>query len=156
MDWETLVKIGHIVGTVLGVGGATFAEIYYMRREQGPFLGTIYWVLRLGTVILVLSGFGFLVLSRLEGATAHLYSPRLWSKMIITLIIVVNAFLMQTRKISPKIGAAISLTSWYAALVIGSWRFRASLWEIMAVYAALIIVVGIVQEFIRKRLEAKT
>ncbi len=164
MNWESFLTIGHIVGTVLGVGGATFAEIFHVQanrdgvvdESEKSFLRTTYTVMRLGLIILVLSGFGYLLLLRFSGETQYIYSPRLWAKMIITLIILVNAVLLHLHRIPLWLGSAVSLTSWYAALVIGAWRMRASFAVIMGVYIAAIFIVALIQEHIRKSLQTKT
>lgn len=163
MNWETLLKIGHIVGTVLGVGGATFAEVFSLKAagkpmgpDSGMFFKSTYTILRIGLVILVLSGFGFLLLLRLEGETQHIYSPRLWVKIIITLVILVNAVLLHLKKIPFKAGSAISLASWYAALIIGSWRMQLDFWQLLGAYIVFIFAVAWTQGLVRKRMAAKT
>ena len=162
MSWEILVKIGHIVGTVLGVGGATFAEIFYHQATKGgtfdpaagKYLGLTYRVLRLGMILLVLSGFGYLLLLRFSGQTQHIYSERLWAKLVITLVILINAVLLQTKKIPMLYGSAVSLVSWYAALVLGAWRgLGASFYEIILWYAAAIaLVAGVKKLFSRNKI----
>jgi len=165
MDIGLIIRIGHVVGTVLGVGGATMAEIFYLKamrddgkidEKEGGFLKVVYSVLRWGMVLLVLSGFGFLILYRIQGVEERLYNPRLWAKLVLTLIIVINALLLQTRKISFPWGSAISLTSWYAALVLGLWRgLEAGFWEIMLWIAGITVVVYLAQGAVRKALRIK-
>ena len=159
MTWEIFMRIAHIIGTVLGVGGATFAEIFYERANRdgmidpaaGGYLKITYTVLRLGMILLVLSGFGFLLLLRLEGRAQYIYSDRLWAKLVITLVILLNALLLQTRKVPLWLGSTISLTSWYAALVLGIWRgLPAGFWAIMAGYVLAIGVVALALGIIRK------
>ncbi len=158
MPWETIVKIGHIIGTVLGVGGATFAEIFHFKLQKRllpdpgvqNFLRATYTVLRLGLVILVISGFGYLLLLRFEGQAQYIYSPRVWAKLLITAIILANAILMQLRIIPMWLGTSVSLTSWYAALIIGSWRMHANFAEIFAVYIAAVFIVALIKSLIHK------
>ncbi len=153
MDWRTVITITHIIGTVLGVGGATFAEVFYRKalkdgavdETEGSFLGTTYRVLRIGMVLLVLSGFGYLLLTRLSGRTEHLYDPRLWMKLTMTVVILVNALLMALRKIPPWFGAAISIVSWYGALVLGIWRkLDASFFTILLWYAVVVAIAAFI------------
>ena len=150
-----MIKLGHIVGTVLGVGGATFAELFYYQATKsggfdpaaGKYLAITYKVLRIGLILLVLSGFGYLLLLRLEGSAQYIYSPRVWAKLVFTAAILVNAILMQTKKIPMSLGTSVSLVSWYAALTVGAWRgLPASFWQIMLVYAALIIFVTLIKK----------
>ncbi len=161
MPWETIVKILHIIGTVLGVGGATFAEIFYFKLRSKAIIDPItqhllratYTTLRVGLVLLVTSGFGYLLLLRFEGQAQYIYSPRVWVKLLITAIILVNALLLQSRKIPMWLGTSISLTSWYAALVIGAWRMHANFAMILGVYVLAIFVVSLIKGLISKLTE---
>lgn len=164
MTWEILIKIGHIVGTVLGVGGATFAEIFhYQATKGGGFdqsyaapLRITYSILRWGMILLVVSGFGYLLLLRFEGHAQYIYGPRVLSKLTITGIILLNAILLQTKKNNFTWGSTISIVSWYAALIIGSWRgLPANFWGIMGIYIAMIILVAQLKRIFTKTPEAK-
>ncbi|KKW05411.1 MAG: hypothetical protein UY39_C0062G0001, partial [Candidatus Kaiserbacteria bacterium GW2011_GWC2_49_12] len=56
MDWYTFLIITHIIGTVLGVGGATFAEVHLIRalrdgtmsRDENSIMQATYAILRVG------------------------------------------------------------------------------------------------------------
>tara|TARA_B100000745_G_scaffold219274_1_gene145995 strand:+ start:9230 stop:9721 length:492 start_codon:yes stop_codon:yes gene_type:complete len=128
MDVYTFLIVSHIIGTVLGVGGATFAEINIttalkdgkVSGDESALLHATYTTIRLGFFILLLSGFGFLVYYRLNGLEALLYSATLWAKLTIVGFIGINAVLLQTRMIPLLWGSAISLVSWYAALILGT------------------------------------
>jgi hypothetical protein len=160
MDWSVLIKITHLVGTALGVGGATLAEVFYLKclkdgqvdPTESDLLKTIYLVLRIGLVLLVLSGFGYLVFYRLAGLEMYLYSSRLWAKLTITLTLLLGVAAWQAKLVSAKIGGGLSLASWYAALILGAWRLPASIsyWQIMAVYFLLAMAVTVVLALIRK------
>ena len=99
MSVYSLLIVAHIIGTILGVGGATFAEIFHVRamrdgtitEEEGATLKICYTVLRIGLALLVLSGFSFLIYYRLTGQEELLYSEKLWAKMTIVFIIPINA-----------------------------------------------------------------
>lgn len=130
MDWYSILVISHIVGTVLGVGGATFAEINILRAlrdgkisdDESYLMSGAYKTLRLGFFIALVSGFGFLVVYRLQVMEELLYEPKLWAKMTIIGFIGLNAALLQMRIIPLLVGSAISITSWYAALILGSLK----------------------------------
>lgn len=160
MGIYTFLIIIHLTGTVLGVGAATFAEIFYLKAlkdgvispEEGSTLRTIYSVLRIGLVLSVLSGFGFLLLYRMTGQEERLFDPALWAKMSIIIILVVNALLLQLRRIPMWLGAPLSLASWYAAMVIGAWHDIAySYIEIMLGYIVSVVLMIIVLELIKRR-----
>jgi len=154
----TFLIISHLVGTVIGVGAATFAEVFIIRdlRDgvidpvEGDHLRMMYLAMRIGLVITFLSGFGFLLYYRLNGLEELLYQPKLWAKMTIIVALIVNAALLQSGKMNFKLGAGISLTSWYAALVIGSWReMPYGYIEIITGYVLLVIVATFLLELIK-------
>lgn len=159
MSWQFLLTFFHIIGTVLGVGGATFAEFFYLKAlkdghvdpEEGDFLKATYHVLRIGMALLILSGFGFFVLYRINGHEEFLYDPRFLGKVTLTAIIFFNALLLQIKKMPFWLGSALSFTSWYGALILGAWRgVDASYLSIMASYAGAVVVVALVLHIIRK------
>lgn len=149
----------HILGTILGVGGATFAEIFLIKalRDgvieplEGDYLKTIYTILRVGLIITVISGFGFLFLYRVTGHEELLYNPKLWAKLTIVTIILINALLLQAHKIPLRFGGAISLASWYSAMLLGIWRTTsAGYLEILGWYILAVIIVKLALDRIHK------
>lgn len=160
MDINFFLVVTHVIGTVLGVGAATFAEIFLIKAmrdgEMDPHesstLRTVYWVMRIGLVLAVVSGFGFLLLYRLEGNESYLYNEALWAKMVIVLILMINAILLTAHRVPMWLGSALSFTSWYAALIIGfligpiDYGFV----EILFFYAIAVIVMAIVLAIIRR------
>lgn len=156
--YELLVAL-HIVGTVLGVGAATFAEIYYTRfnrddiitDDEAQTLKVTYTVMRTGLFLLVVTGFAFLISFRLSEQVGILHDTTFWTKMIIVGILVANALLLQVRLMPFSIGAAISLTSWYAALVIGVvGSIDASFVELFSYYVFAIVIVYFALRDIRR------
>lgn len=163
MTFYELLVIMHIVGTVLGVGAATFAEIHYTRfnsddiitDDERKTLATTYTVMRTGLFLLVISGFGFLLYLRLTEYTDLLTSATFLAKMTVVGVLVGNALLLQARIMPLAIGAAVSLTSWYTALILGSLRdTNSSYIEILAYYVVAIVLVGITLRWIRARVHA--
>ncbi|MEK7156413.1 MAG: hypothetical protein AAB790_01240 [Patescibacteria group bacterium] len=149
--WYELLIIMHIIGTVLGVGSATFAEIHYTRfnsddiitDDEKKTLALTYTVMRTGLFLLVVSGFGLLLYLRLTEYTDLLTSATFLAKMTVIGVLVGNALLLQARIMPFAVGAALSLTSWYTALVLGSLRdVDASYIEILIYYAGAVVVVG--------------
>ena len=163
MTFYELLVIMHIVGTVLGVGGATFAEIYYTRfnsddivnDDERKVLSITYTVMRTGLFLLVISGFSFLLYFRLTEHVETLTSPSFWAKMTVVAVLVGNALLLQTRILPFAIGAAVSLTSWYVALILGIIGTTSATYvEILVYYVIAIVLVGFSLRFIRARIHA--
>lgn len=165
MDWSTLIRIAHVTGTVLGVGATTFAEIFYLKflkdGEIDPFendiLKVFYRIIRLGLVILVFSGFGYLVMWRLNSLGPQVFfSDRFMVKMAIILILLVTAFAMNFRLINLSVGSTITLVSWYAAMILGIWRkIPYSFPVIISAYVILTIVAYFVLQFLKNKTTAK-
>lgn len=159
MGIYSILILVHLVGTVLGVGAATFAEIFYLKAlkdgeispDEGALLKSTYSTLRVGLILSVLSGFGFLLLYRFTGQEERLLDPVLWAKMTVIVVLVINALLLQLHKIPMWLGASLSITSWYAAMVLGSWRGNPySYIEIIVGYIVAVIIMVIVLEWIKK------
>jgi len=161
MDWHTFLTISHIIGTVLGAGGATFAEVLSflalkdnkITDEESEILKKTFFILRIGLFLVVISGFGFLILERLElSGPDFFYNPRFLAKMTIVAIIALNALAMQFKIIPQNIGSPISLISWYSALILGSWRsLEASYIFIMIFYVLAVFISYFVLNFIKNK-----
>lgn len=160
MSIYELLIIFHIIGTVLGVGGATFAEIFHVRalrdgsvsEEEGATLKAIYTILRIGLFTAVLSGFGFLLYFSLTGQEERLYSEKLWAKLTVIFFLSVNALLLQAKKMPLWLGSSVSLTSWYTALILGSvWGADYTYFGVLSVYIVAVLVVAGLLHLIEKR-----
>lgn len=161
MDTYLLLVIIHLLGTILGVGGATFIEIFLVKAlkdgkvdpMEGEFLKITYTVVRIGLVLAILSGFGFLLYYQLHGQTFKLYNPVLWAKLSMVLIIAFNAILLQSHKISLYWGSALSFVTWYSAAVVGVFLTQVKLFsylEIMVTYALCVVAGAFILSRIRK------
>ena len=166
MDTYTLLIIMHLIGTVLGVGGATFIEIFLVKAmrdgkvdtAEGDFLKTTFTVVRVGLALALISGFGFLLLYQFHGQTFKLYNPLLWAKLTIVIIIALNALLLQAHKISLYWGSALSFVSWYAALIIGVFLTNAKAYtylEVMGGYALAVVLGAFILDRMRKMFGAQ-
>ena len=166
MDAYSLLLIAHLVGTVLGVGGATMIEVLLnkaladgnMSGDERGMLGWTFIVLRTGLVLSVLSGIGFILLYQLSGQEFRLQNPVFWAKMMMVLIVLINALMLQAHKISLYWGSAFSFVTWWAIMVAGFFLtngVRYGFFEIMIVYGVLVVagafVLHRVREFIKSR-----
>lgn len=160
--YEFLVVV-HIIGTVLGVGAATFAEIHYLRfasddiitDDEKKTLATTYTVLRFGLFLLVVSGFSFLLYYRLTEYVEPLTRPSFWAKMTIIGVLIGNAWALQARLMPLAVGSALSLTSWYGALVLGViGTTSTSYLALLFYYAIAVVLVGLGLHAIRRHMRA--
>jgi len=173
MDVYTWLIVGHLAGTILGIGGATMVEVHLttalrnkdMSSDERVLLGTDYTVVRVGLILSVLTGFGFLLLYNTTGQTFRLYDPILWAKLCIVMAIAINALLLQAHKISLYWGAALSFVSWWSAGLLGVFlthvvkfdlfgmhTFLSSFVSVMLMYALMVVVGAAVLDLVRKRL----
>jgi len=169
MGWYTFLIVMHIIGTALGAGGATISDLSFFRsvrdgkvdRSELDLLKTISTAIWAGFGILVFSGFGFFLLYRIQSPELGLiYNPKLFAKLTIVLVIFFNGLIMHA-KVFPLLGSfvgrplfnsdfakratiafttgAISIISWYSALILGAWRgLDWSYGTIMGIYIALV------------------
>lgn len=160
MDWATFIKLSHIIGTVIGVGATTFAQVFYFKflsQKDNPLagevLGLFYKMIRLGTVILIFSGFGYLVMWRLRMLGPEVFfSDRFLSKMTVFLVLLLVAFGLNFRLINPKLGSAVSFASWYVVMILGIWRRVPYPYAVIILgYAGVCILVYYVFEYLAKR-----
>ncbi len=127
MEIEFFVVVVHIIGTIIGVGGATFIEAHLgqafkdklVSAEEKALLAIDYKMVRIGLILCLTSGFAFLLIDKFEGNTKYLYSPKLWAKMLMVIFIAGNTLLLQARAINLYWGSAISFVSWWWAALIG-------------------------------------
>lgn len=162
MDLFTLLIIGHIIGTVLGVGGATFIEIFLNKALkdgeidpiESSFLKTTFTVVRIGLIISIFTGMGLLLLYRFYDESFRLYDPTLWAKFTLIGVIIINALLLQAHKIPIWLGSPLSFVSWYAVLVLGVLLQgpAISYLTVMFYYVVALIIGGFILEGIRRSL----
>ena len=164
MDWERIITAFHIIGTVFGVGGSTFAEIFFLQAlkdgvvdpSESSFLKITYKVIHIGSIIILLSGFAYLLNLRIEGHSEYIYSTRTIFKIFLLIIIGLNSILFTLKKIPFFIASPIFLTSWYAAIILGLWRgLRISYLPLTIYYVAAIVIVGVSLYYTKKFLHLK-
>lgn len=153
----------HNVGFILGLGGATITDIFFFRflkdgiiseseKQTMDTLSNVIWV---GLAILIISG----IMLYLPEQARLAVSSKFLLKVIVVSVLTVNGVflnifvaprmrsfsLAQTvparyfRKLAFALGA-ISITSWYTAFFLGSFRsINLALREGIAVYLGLVI-----------------
>ncbi len=154
----------HIIGTVLGAGGATFAEVLSLQAlkdgtvdpAETALLRLVYRVLRIGLIILVISGFGYFLFYRLTVDVKMLYEPRILAKLTILFFTLIAVIAWQAKMVPFWIGSAGSIVSWYALIILGTWRgLDASYMSIMIFYFLALPVVALILLLIRKKMGIK-
>jgi hypothetical protein len=152
MEWSILLTLGHIIGVVLGVGGASTSDALFfwslkdkkLSQDELNLLhaaGRVVWT---GLIIAFLTGTGFIIRQyALTGAVAYIQMPHFQLKMIIITFIFLNGLVFHL-KILPifkqlidkplthdvmkpyipllAISGPLSLVSWYTVLTLGITR----------------------------------
>ena len=153
-----LLILGHIIGTILGVGGATMIEVHLnkalrdgtMDSTERSFLGADFFMTRIGMALGLFTGIGFIIEYWMIDQLFRLNSGMFWAKMLIFVIIVVNAYLLHKHKIGLYWGSAFSFVSWWSAMLIGTFLTNGvsvlpgqtfiSFISIMGAYAAMVLI----------------
>lgn len=151
MDFKTFLIIVHLVGLVVGLGGATVADILFMRsllrnrisREEFKALKLVTDFVVIGLGLLVLSGFA-LMYANYIAQPESLMNEKVWAKVTIILALGLNGLAMheyiiplfeknldrrlfrapdfRKNSLVMFICGGISFVSWYGALVLGTWK----------------------------------
>jgi hypothetical protein len=160
MDLHTLLVIGHIAGTILGVGGATIAEVQVIQAlkdgkvdaSERALMHANYWVIRLGIAIILLSGLTLVWWWLTTGNSDWvLTSHKIWMKDLMLVVIIVNAVLLTKHWIPFWLGSALSFTSWWGATILGAWdHVPYTFTTLLISYVVAIGIVAAVLHFIKK------
>ena len=145
--------MGHVIGAILGTGGATIAEVQInialkdkqVDQSERALMHANYWVIRVGMGIILLSVIGMFWYHLSAGNLWILTSEKLWIKDVMFIAIFVNAILLTKRLVPLWLGASISFTSWWGATLLGLAKGLSLSFEtyLIGYTAAIFIVAGI-------------
>lgn len=127
MDIHAGLLLGHLIGTVLGVGGATYIEIHLnsalkdgtMDNFEKSNLGKDFIITRIGMILCLVTGIGFVVEYAMKDQVFRIQDGVFWAKMLAFIIIVINAYLLHKHKIGLYWGSAFSFVSWWSVMILG-------------------------------------
>lgn len=171
MDYMELLRVIHLIGMAFGVGGGFVADTLMAKAvltntvdsQQVKTMQHVGSIVTIGLILLTLTGAGFLTAYVIESPEL-LLNPKLWAKVSVVAILAMNGYVLhkvtlpflESRISKPlftkdtskqahltmSVGA-ISVTSWYTALVLGAWaglNFAASYWAIFGVYGVVLAI----------------
>lgn len=159
MDIYTIIVMGHVVGTILGVGGATIAEFQITRAlrdrkvsdDERALMHVNYTMIRVGMAVLLVSVIGMFWYHLNAGNQFILTSEKLWIKDLMFVMIFINAIALHKRLVPLWLGASISFTSWWGATLLGmAGRLPYSFETYLIGYVIAIGVVALLSHYIRK------
>lgn len=175
MEAPQLFLLVHLIGIVFGVGGATANDFLFFKflkdlrisKFEAGVLKTLSTVIWTGLILLIVSGIG-LYLPEMERLNQ---TPKFLAKIIVVAVILINGIalnlfisprlrkisfegrhdhvsgeLRKLRKLAFALGA-ISITSWYSALMLGFLHnVQYGLLTIISAYAAALLAVIMVSQ----------
>ncbi len=158
MDTHSILILGHIIGTILGVGGATFIEVHLnmalkdgkMDDTEKRYMAKDFLMTRIGMTIGFITGMGFIIEYVMHNQLFRLADGVFWAKMLIFVIIIINAYLLHKHKVGLYWGSAFSFVSWWTVMLLGTFltsnikffpgNVPVSFFSIMCVYGATVII----------------
>lgn len=162
MDIYTIIVGLHVVGTILGTGGATLAEFQitkalkdkHVRADEKALLHVNYKMIRVGMALLFVSIVAMFWYHLQAGNQFILTSEKLWIKDLMFVVIIVNAVSLHKHWVPLWLGASISFTSWWGATLLGlAGRLPYSFEIYLAAYVVAILVVAGVFRILRSWLQ---
>ena len=124
MDIYTFIVMLHVIGTILGTGGATIAELQITRAlknkqvsdDERALMHVNYTMIRAGMGLLLVSVIGMYWYLGLETLVA---SDKLLIKDLMFAAIFINAVALHKRWVPLWLGASTSFVSWWGATLLG-------------------------------------
>jgi hypothetical protein len=162
MDIYTFIVLLHVVGTILGTGGATLAELQITRAladkkvspDERALMHVNYGLIRVGMATLLVSVLGMYWYFAMQGSNVLFTSEKLWIKELMFAAIFINALALQKRWVPLWLGASISFTSWWGATLLGlAGQLPYSFTTYLLGYLAAILLVAGLSKYIRKAAE---
>lgn len=184
-EQHLLIKIFHIFGVTLGLGGATISDIFFFKflkdfrisKEEAGVLRVFSQIIWFALAVIVLSGLG-LYLSHMEELNQ---SPKFLVKMLIVGVVIINGALLNLL-ISPKLIkisfaekydrqagglrrlrrlafalGAVSFISWYFAFVLGMLHsLSVNFWPLLSVYLLFLTAALIISQLTERVLAKRT
>jgi len=158
MDLHTILVLGHVIGTAMGLGGSIVAEAQIRKAladgniesDERALMHANYFLIRVGLALIIVSGLALMFWFLSDGNTWVLKSEKLWVKDIMVAAIILNAVAISKRWVPLWLGSAVSLGSWLWATILGVWSTSYSFWALMAGYVILVALVALILHFYNK------
>jgi hypothetical protein len=159
MDLHTILIIAHVIGAILGVGGATLAEVNVVTAlrdgkvdaSERALMHANYTMIRVGLAFIIASGIALIGWHLSQGNDWVLTSAKLWFKEFLVVVIIINAVMLSKRWVALWLGSALSFTAWWMATILGLWRQQPfDFFELFGIFVIAILVVGGILELIHR------
>jgi hypothetical protein len=159
MDIYAVIVAAHVIGTILGTGGATVAEFQInhalkdkqVSEDERALMHVNYRMIRVGMVILLISVIAMFWYHLDKGNQFILTSEKLWIKDLMFAMIFINAIALHKRWVPLWLGASVSFTSWWGATLLGlAGRLPYGFETYLIGYIAAILIVAAILDRVRK------
>lgn len=159
MDIYHIIVAGHVIGTILGTGGATIAEFQISRAlknknisdDERALMHVNYTMIRVGMAIMLVSVIAMFWYHLGQGNEFILTSEKLWIKELMFVTIILNAVALTKRWIPLWLGASVSFTSWWGATLLGlAGRLPYDFMTYLIGYVAAIFIVAFLLNLMHK------
>ncbi len=159
MDVYTFIILLHIIGTVLGTGAATLAEVHitkalkdgHVSPDEGRLLHSTYFTIRVGMAFLLVSILGMILYYISNDMVDRLFQTKVLFKEFLFVMIVINAVCISRRFVPLWLGAATSFTSWWLATILGvAGYIPLNFIQFLVGYIILVLTVAGALHFIKK------
>jgi hypothetical protein len=156
---EALGIIKHI-GTTFAIAGSTFAMIFYyaamwdgkITDDEKHFMHIVYFVLRIGLVILIPWEIIVMLWSIANDIPAYYESVVNWFRVFLLGIIVFNAVLMTAHKMPMWLGPALAGGSWYYYFFVSITSKEFTISQLFLYYIIFIAALTVVLHILKKKL----
>ena len=127
MDIYTIIVMGHVIGTILGTGGATIAELQIVRAlrdkkisaDESALMHVNYSMIRVGMGMILISVIAMFWYFAEQGNDFLFTSDKFLIKDLMLVMIILNAIALHKRWTPLWLGASTSFVSWWGATLLG-------------------------------------
>ena len=184
IEHKAITTLLHVMGMAVGVGAATVADVFFFRflknlrvsRQEASTINVLSGVIWAALIVAIITGLGIY----LTDPARYNATPKFLVKVLVVAVIFCNGLLLNfylSRRLTtivfvhgPQVqlgrfrfvrrlafaSGAVSIVSWYTALVLGATsRVPFSFSQIAGVYAALLIGAVLMSQIIEMRYTAR-
>ena len=121
----------HLIGTALGCGGITFAEIFYLKAAKDgridaaerDHIRSTYWAMKWGLSIALVAGLLLTVVQyQLQASDQAVMYAALWMQDTLAVIIIISGWALAARAFPWWLATALAFSAWWTMLLLHAWQ----------------------------------
>ncbi len=157
------LNIAKHIGLTFAIGSSTYAMVFYYAAlwdgkiddSEKHFMHIVYFILRIGLVILISWEIFVMVYSYIGANEAYFKDAVNWFRIALLGVIVCNAFLMTKHRMPMWLGPAIAGGSWYYYYFVSVIRSDLSIGKMVIYYVCWVAFLALTLGYLRKKLLSK-